>query len=98
MYRIPSSIFLKGTDGRPVALGGFSLGKIFLISSHSSSGILNMVQLSFLSFSLLMDTGLAVAVMTTSYISTEFWDRLLINLVFVAVALHKFLQLICHNL
>jgi hypothetical protein len=36
-----------------------------------------------------MDTGLAVAVMTTSYISIDFWDRLVINLVFVAVALHN---------
>ena len=51
MYGTPSSAFLKGTVGRPIVLGGFSLGKTHLISSHNSSGILSMVQLSHLSFS-----------------------------------------------
>jgi hypothetical protein len=51
MYGTPSSTFLKGMIGWPIVLGGFPLGKMILISFHSSSGIWSMVQSSLLSFS-----------------------------------------------
>ena len=77
--RIPSSTFLNGITGRPTVYLGFSYGNRSFLMSHSSSEILIMVNL-FL-FLLLWRLQLEIywLIMLTSYISIEFWDRLLIK-------------------
>ena len=75
MYRIPSGTFLYGIIGRPIVLDGFSLGKMILILFHNSFGILSNNTIIFF-IPLILDTSHALTVITASYNSIEFWDRL----------------------